>query len=388
MGSDRYFRLTWLVALFFAVFATAVPAYLQGQAPGLFSVTVLSVPAGEFTNAQPPQVRIKVTEILSGEQKLEVKNYVWETCFPFHCTVGEDENVASWNRQPIDVPKVGTKWLIYQSAVGPMSFERLPDSVENRKTLQTRLQQEVDFIETNRANAEQAKADFLKKRDAWDHSFGEKELRAMVEAADTIAIGIPSTSSSDQQTFEITEVLKGTPLFTKPELSYMSLRGLGENQAYRDALWTRDDRVLVFLREQPIFVVAHLSHAPAGRGVMLWSADRVSFVKTIVASDTAAPRKQLVFFGGLGASSKIAEKLSAYRTVVSQYSYLPDIKAIQDIYPTADWIIGLDELAGPARSEVSIQRRDSPDKKVERQWAGSLADNVDNVKAFIQEQIN
>ena len=387
MSCCRSTNRACLFIFLLAIFSTAVSASVQAQVPSLSSVTIVSVPRGEFTNARPPQVRIQVTEVLSGDRKLEVKDYLWETCFPFHCPVGEEENVANWSRQPIDVPEVGSKWLIYQSAVGPRYFERLQDSVENRKSLQTRLQQEVDFIETNRAIAEQAKAEFLKKRDAWDQSFGEKELRAMVEAADTIAIGIPSTSSSDQQTFEITEVLKGTPLFAKPELPYMSLRGLDENQAYRDNLWTRDDRVLVFLREQPIFVVAHLSHAPAGRGVMLWSADRVNFIKTIVASEATAPRKQLVFFGGLGDSTKVAEKLGKFRTVISQYSYLPENEVIQERYPYADWIIGLDELAGPARSEVSIQRRDLPHNKVERRWAGSLADNVDNVKMLIEEHV-
>lgn len=376
---------TFIVLVAFV--ATAVAASSQVPQPDLFCATVLSVPQGEFTNANPPQVRIQVTEVLSGDQKLEVKGYVWATWFPYLCTVGEEESEARWSRQPIEVPKVGTKWLIYQSAVGPGPFERLPDSIENRKTLQMRLQQELAFIETNRANDEQAQVTYLQKRQAWDQSFAEKELREMITAADTIAIGMPSSSSSDQQTFKIIEFLKGTPLFTKPELPYMSVRGLEANPAYRQGLWTRDDRVLLFLREQPVFVVAELSHAAAGRGVMLYSEDRANFIKKMVENDTKLPRRQLIFFGGLADSPKIAESLGEFRTVVSQYSYLPDCEVIRAQYPKADWIIGLDELAGPIRCEVSVQRCDPSHKEVQRQWAGSLVDNMDNVKTFIREQV-
>ena len=342
----------------------------------VFAMEIVQVPAGKWTNDNPPILEVKVLENIVGKVKLGDQQYKWDDKLFILCGVGAEAEIARWKDMEILPPPVSSRWIVYNESIGPGSTQgRVADSPENRDMVLQHIQKVSVQVEQSRKAAELKKQTYEAKRNAWDNLMSSESIESWSEHADVVVRAEPSSRKSDQQTFAVLEFLKGESCSTQNALPlFVTLTGLENNSAFRDDLWERNE-VLLFLSERPFDAICGFHYRPVGEGVILASSNRVQHLKKHLANTEAKHLKKLALCGDILTSKSLGPQLADYSVLITgMTAFLPE--RIQESYAHLDWIIGLEKQTGPIESlRLRMQRSGMPEtlrEKILEATDGSL----------------
>jgi len=90
------------------------------NAPDVVTATVVSVPRGSATNAEPPTIEVSVESVLLGNSQKGSTKVLWAPT-PFwsdpHWTSGPEQALAraqqDWSRTAVEMPSVGARFILF-----------------------------------------------------------------------------------------------------------------------------------------------------------------------------------------------------------------------------------------------------------------------------------
>jgi len=230
------------------VFATAgaqagvgYPGPPAGSDVIVASVTKVSGHAA--TNEHPPEVELKVEQVLRGDPKLDRRRAVWDP-IDFNWDMPAEGEFEQWKTTPLEGPRVGDRWILWGIVYGdegPARFHisakgRFPfDAQALRETTALIRQQEAArrALEAQR----QAEAKLLQEqRDKWRAQVADADIRHYYEKSDFVVLARIESHSSLSAAIEcrICRVFKGQP------------RRL--NEIVPGGRWDQDDQSSIYVR--------------------------------------------------------------------------------------------------------------------------------------------
>lgn len=355
-----------------------------------FVIEITKTPAGLWTNGNPPTLEVKLLETLVGEVEPGIHRYKWDDQLLVLCGVGAEAEIARWKKVKIQPPPIGSRWIVLYLGFAPSTVIRVEDTPQNRVD----IFKQVEQFRLRRLEAqtivEIENETYKTKRNAWDSLVKLKDLEDWSAKADVVAIAEPSSQQTNQQTFVVSEYIKGKHCSShSASQQFVTLSGLDSNPAYKDGLWRRNDQVLLFLSERPLEAIgADFVYQPVGEGVILASAERSLHIKNHLASTKAEDTPRLLLCGTIPIQRNLATRLSEYSVVISGISYFIPEK-VQERYAGVDWIIGVEALASPPGSlRLLMQRRGMPETLSEKTFEATTSPVEQQAIEFIKSAMS
>lgn len=353
-----------------------------------FVIEITKTPAGVWTNGNPPTVEVKLLETLVGEVEPGIHRYKWDDRLLMLCPVGAEAEIARWKKTKVQPPASGSRWIVLYLGGAPSTVIRVEDTPQNRVDIFKQVEQFRLRRQEAQTIAEIENETYKTKRNAWVSLVKLNDLEDWSTKADVVAIAEPSSQQTDQQTFVVSEYIKGKHCSSHPaSQKFVTLSGLDSNPAYRDSLWTRSDQVLLFLSERPLEAM-NFVYQPVGEGVVLASAERSLHIKNHLAKTKAEDTPRLLLCGNIVTQRSLATRLSEYSVLISGVtSFMPE--KVGKMYAGVDWIIGVEPLASPPGSlRLLMQRQGMPETRKEMTFQATSGPVEQQAIEFISSAIS
>lgn len=330
-----------------------------------FVISIDRAPSGEFTNASPPIVDATVVQELVGKAKSGQHSMPWDDPLFVLCGVSAELDIEAWKKLKIDSPPVGSSWIVYNIGMGPHWMNRLPDNRENRRRVLQSLEAARQQHKKGREEATRHKQELESKRQLWDGLMTTERIQQWSKQADVVAVAMPSTSSSNQQTFEVSQYFKGEHCKAildsdgPDSVTFVTLTNLDKNRAFQDSLWNRSDRVLLFLSERPVSSIFNSEYPVIGAGVVLATDERIKLVKELTKKKTASKQRRVAVCGELKTILAIDWRKLDRPVLITNVTYFgPEI--VRRDFAGIEWIVGIEGHGTP--DKAILLRIQQPDK--------------------------
>lgn len=259
--------------------------------------TITAVSTHSPTNGNPPRVKLKVHQVLSGASRPQDIDAIWD---PFGHGVdweggGRPEAIARWSSQPMESPEKGARMLLLGEGspfhVSPDGRYKWTADLQQQAIGALRARKRDHERTANEAKAERAKIEA--RRRSWRGSATPETIARSARDADFIGIGrLSSGPNDDSATFEITTIFKGVR--RKPYIGSAYFAEVHVPAGASDLLeWDQSPELLVFLTENGMDLDRAPFYPLSGDGLVIADAEARKVVQDTLAHTAGRPQLPL-----------------------------------------------------------------------------------------------
>jgi hypothetical protein len=180
--------------------------------------SVTKVSGHAATNAHPPEVELKVEQVLHGDPKLDRRRAVWDP-IDFNWDVPADGEFEQWKTTPLEGPRVGERWILWGVFHGDEGPARFHISAKGRFPFDTQALGETtalirQYEAARRAFVAKVEAEakpLREQRDKWRAQVTDADIRHYYEQSDFVVLARIVSHSRQYADMEcrICKVFKG-----------------------------------------------------------------------------------------------------------------------------------------------------------------------------------
>ena len=180
--------------------------------------TVTKVSSRAATNAHPPEVELKVEEVLRGDPRVDRQFAVWDPD-GFHWDMPGEDAFERWKIEPIEGPKVGERWILWGEVYadeGPAGFHvsskgRFPFEEQERRRAIELIRKQEEARRAVEAEWEAKTRPLREQRAKWRAQASDADIRRYYEEADFVVMASIAAFNRQkvQVAFRVREILKG-----------------------------------------------------------------------------------------------------------------------------------------------------------------------------------